>query len=191
MLSQHTHNLERRSLPRSVGVWGLGRPMPFECRFTPELAAIRVVRRALGQWLGAHQPVNVDCVDDLLIACSELCTNAVRSASGADGSVAVRAHARGDAVVLEVEDDGAGFAWPVAHRLQDVPEEDEHGRGLFIVASITDALEVQVAGGRTLVRCTKCHVLDHPAPAQDRELSAKYRRDAAVPAGSFTESRRR
>ena len=182
MLSQHTHNLERRSWPRSEGVWSAGRPAPFLCRFAPDLGAIRVVRRALGQWLGAHQPVNVDGVDDLLIACSELCTNAVRSASGAEGSVAVRAHARGDAVVLEVEDDGAGFAWPVAHRLQDVPEEDEHGRGLFIVASITDELEVQVAGGRTVVRCTKRHVLDHPAPARDRELSARYRRDGPVPA---------
>ncbi len=176
MLSQHT-NVDRRSWPRSHGVWGDGPPALFECRFRPDVAAIRVVRRALGQWLSAHQPVNVDGVDDLLIACSELCTNAVRSASDAEGSVAVRAQARDHAVVLEVEDDGDGFAWPVAHRLQDVPEEDEHGRGLFIVASITDEMEVQVDGGRTVVRCTKGHVLDHRAPAQDRELSARYRGD--------------
>ncbi len=181
MLSQDTDITDRRSWPRSHGVWGDAPPAAFECRFQPDVAAIRVVRRALGRWLSAHHPVNVDGVDDLLIACSELCTNAVRSASGAADSVAVRAHAEGHSVVLEVEDDGAGFAWPVAHRLQDVPEEDEHGRGLFIVASITDALEVDVADGRTVVRCTKRHVLDHRAPLQDRELSARYRGD--TPAG--------
>lgn len=132
---------------------------PFECRFRPDTGAVGVVRRAFGRWIQARGGVDVDAVDDLLLACSELCTNAVRSASHAEDTVAVRARPSGDAVVLEVEDDGAGFSWPLAHRIQDVPEQDEHGRGLFIVAAITDEMEVEVATGRTVVRCTKRHVL--------------------------------
>lgn len=176
MLSQHSNTFDDRSWTdghRRLSVEG--RPPPFCCRFGPTPEAVRVVRRALGQWLSAHHRVNVDGIDDLLIVCSELCTNAVRSASDTEGSVAVRAWSENHGVILEVEDDGAGFAWPSGRRLQDVPDEEEHGRGLFIVAGITDEMEVHVEGGRTVVRCVKRHVLDHAAPDHDRELSASYR----------------
>lgn len=163
MRTQQPNSFDGRGAPGDRP--GDARPdlAPFECRFRPRLGAVGVVRRALGRWLGAHRGVDADAVDDLLIACSELCTNAVRSASHAGGTVAVRARQSGDAVVLEVEDDGAGFSWPLAHRIQDVPEQDEHGRGLFIVTAITDEMEVEVATGRTVVRCTKRHALDRQA----------------------------
>ncbi|MBW3555994.1 MAG: ATP-binding protein [Actinobacteria bacterium] len=169
----HRRRGERAQGP-AAGEW----PAPFDYRFSPSPAAVQIVRRALGQWLASHHRVNVDSVDDLLIACSELCTNAMRSASDTESSVAVRAWSENKAVIIEVEDGGGGFAWPVEHGLQDVPDDDEHGRGLFIVAAITDEMQVKVEPRRTVVRCAKRDVLDHAAPARDRELSANYRSEA-------------
>lgn len=168
MRTQQPNSFEGRGAPGDRPGDALPSLAPFECRFRPDTGAVGVVRRALGRWIEALGGVDVDAVDDLLIACSELCTNAVRSASHAESTVAARARASGDAVVLEVEDDGAGFSRPLARRIQDVPEQDEHGRGLFIVAALTDEMEIEVATGRTVVRCTKRHVLNrHGRPRGD------------------------
>lgn len=157
---------------------------PFEHRFAPSLHAVRGARRALACWLEILPGVDVDGIDDLLIVCSELTTNAVRHSADVSGSVAVRAFVDGDSVVLEVEDTGAGFTWPVAHGIEDVLVADENGRGLFIVEALTDRLEVVTDGGRTVVRCTKRALLRQPVTSGDPALSARFRADAGAGAAS-------
>lgn len=148
---------------------------PFEYRFAPSLASVRLARHVLANWLELHPRIDVDALDDLLIACSELVTNAVRHADGPSAAVVLRGSVDGDAVVLEVEDDGSGFAWPLAHGIEDVVVHEENGRGLFIVEALTDEIQVLATSGRTVVRCTKRGVLrDHPAE-DDGELSARFR----------------
>lgn len=151
---------------------------PITYTFSPTLPAIRLARHVLANWLELLPGVDVDGIDDLLIAGSELVTNAVRHARGPSAAVTLRARTEGDAVVVEVEDDGDGFAWPVAHVMADVVVHDENGRGLFIVEALTDELEVCAARGRTIVRCTKKGMLRHLPTSDDPGLSARFRAES-------------
>lgn len=151
---------------------------PITYTFSPTLPAIRLARHVLANWLELLPGVDIDGIDDLLIAGSELVTNAVRHAGGPPAVVTLRARTEGDAVVVEVEDGGDGFAWPVAHAMVDVVVHEENGRGLFIVEALTDDVEVSAGRGRTTVRCTKRGMLRHPPTSDDPELSARFRAES-------------
>lgn len=125
---------------------------PFEFTFPPSTRGIGVARRRFGAWLAAQRVPRLR-LDDLLVVCSELCTNAVACANARTGRIVVRAHVEDDRVLLAVEDDGPGFSWSPGRRLADVPESQEHGRGLLLVQALTDTLEVRRERGRTIVRC--------------------------------------
>lgn len=148
---------------------------PFEYRFAPSLDAVRLARHVLANWLELLPGVAVDAIDDLLIACSELVTNAVRHAECGTAAIIMRGSIHGDGVVLEVEDGGDGFVWPVAHGIEDVVVHDENGRGLFIVEALTDDIQVLATEGRTIVRCTKDRMLRRPETSEDPSLSARFR----------------
>jgi anti-sigma regulatory factor (Ser/Thr protein kinase) len=157
-------------------------PGPFEYRFAPDVGQIRLARHVLANWLEMQAGVDVDAIDDLLVACSELVTNAVIHAERGDVSnpIALRAHADGDSIVLEVDDQGGGFDWPVTHLMSDVLEIEEHGRGLFIVEALTDRLGVIKSddGKTTTVRCVKFGVLRHVPTSEQPELSARFRSES-------------
>lgn len=162
-LEGHTHSddslalvLRRRTPPDTVAA----PPMrPFEYRFSPMAANVSLVRHTLGDWLTLQGVVGTDR-DDLLLIASELCSNAVRAGSGAPGSLALRARADEDAVVIDVEDDGEGFELPAAATDGDLPDVDaETGRGLFLVRVLADDLRVSVEDGRTVVSVVKRAVL--------------------------------
>ena len=145
--------LRRRNPPPSSG-HTLG---PFAHRFHPNEAVVPLARHLLADWL-EHQPVAPADVEDLPLVVSELCTNAVRAART---EVILRAWAEGDALVIEVEDDG-GRPVPLAPSglEPEVPAlADEHGRGLFLAESLTDDLSVRVEGGRTIVKAVRRAVL--------------------------------
>jgi serine phosphatase RsbU (regulator of sigma subunit)/anti-sigma regulatory factor (Ser/Thr protein kinase) len=131
---------------------------PFEYRFSPNPATIPLGRHLLADWLDLVGVEEADRPDVLLIA-SELCSNAVRHASGAPGALRLRARAEGDAVVVEVEDDGTGFDIADFER-RDVPDPDaEDGRGLYVVRALADEISACREDGRTVVRATRQAVL--------------------------------
>jgi len=130
---------------------------PFEYQFSPNPATVPLARHLFGDWL-EHASVDEAEREDLVLMVSELCTNAVRFSSGAPTSLALRAWSEGDSVVVEVEDDGSGFELGVGADGQPDPEADE-GRGLFVVASLADQLDVVRRGHRTVVRAVKRAVL--------------------------------
>ena len=153
-------------------------PGPFEYRFAPSFSNIRLARHVLANWLELLPGADVDAIDDLLVACSELVTNAIvhTTQPGPATTISLRAGTEGDSVVLEVEDPGGGFAWPVTHVMSDVLDSDEHGRGLFIVEALTDRLGVvQCDDEGTIVRCVKFGVLHHEATSTQPDLSARFR----------------
>lgn len=164
---------ERPHEPSATRLVPLG---PIEYRFAPSLPAIRLARHVLANWLELQPGVDVDGIDDLIVACSELVSNAVRHAVG--DVVSLRVRADEDSVVLEIEDDGDGFAWP-AWAMADVGDDDEHGRGLFIVEALTDEVEVVTSRGRTVVRCRKRRMFNRPGGgpggADVGTLSARFR----------------
>ena len=91
--------------PSSVGA---RHPSPFEYRFSPSPATIPLGRHLFSDWLD-HLDVDDAERSDLLLVASELCSNAVRHASGTPGALVLRAWADGVDEAVEVEDDGAGF----------------------------------------------------------------------------------
>lgn len=129
---------------------------PFEYRFSPSLATIPLARHLFGDWL-EHLLVEENERADLLLVASELCSNAVRHASGQHGALAVRAWADADSIVVEVEDDGPGME--LSARLEDPDLDAEHGRGLYVVRALTDDLTVTRVEERTVVRAVRRAVL--------------------------------
>ena len=129
---------------------------PFEYQFSPNAVTVPLARNLFADWL-EHLGLDPADADDLLLVVSELCTNAVRFGSGAPGSLSVRAWADADAVVLEVSDDGRGFDWRPMDEVPD-PDSDE-GRGLFLVSTLADQVDVSRDGDRTVVRAIKRAVL--------------------------------
>jgi serine phosphatase RsbU (regulator of sigma subunit)/anti-sigma regulatory factor (Ser/Thr protein kinase) len=144
--------LRRRTPPSDAPNHPLG---PMEYRFSPSMATVPLARHLLADWL---EMVGVDGTDaaDLLLVASELCANAVRHSSGAPSSCGLRAWSEGDAIVIEVEDDGIGFVMPAFRDESDLPDPDrEQGRGLFLADALTDDLFVAVEIDRTVVRAVK------------------------------------
>jgi serine phosphatase RsbU (regulator of sigma subunit)/anti-sigma regulatory factor (Ser/Thr protein kinase) len=132
------------------------RTAPFEYRFSPNAVTVPLARSLFSDWL---DNVGVDPADaeDLLLTVSELCTNAVRFSSGAPGALSVQAWGDGDAIVVEVSDDGGGFDW---RPVDDVPDPDaDEGRGLFLVSTLADDVNVLRREDRTVVRAVKRAVL--------------------------------
>ncbi len=148
--------LRRRIPPGNDSSPALG---AFEYRFSPSLATVPLARHLLGDWM---EHLALDKVEraDLLLVASELCSNAVRHASGKPGALAMRAWADGDALVVEVEDDGPGME--LSHRLEDPDLEAETGRGMYVVRALTDDLTVRRVNERTVVRAVRRAVLPEP-----------------------------
>jgi serine phosphatase RsbU (regulator of sigma subunit)/anti-sigma regulatory factor (Ser/Thr protein kinase) len=150
--------LRRRTPPEIAQVAPLG---PFEYRFSPSVATIPIGRHLLADWLELLAVEEAERADLLLVA-SELCSNAVRHATGAPRSLALRAYADGDAVVIEVEDDGEGFHLGARYD-DEVPDPElERGRGLYVVEALTDDVAVRREGDRTVVRVVRRAVLPQP-----------------------------
>ncbi|MBW3556206.1 MAG: SpoIIE family protein phosphatase [Actinobacteria bacterium] len=131
---------------------------PFVHQFSPQAAAVPVARHLLRDWL-ERVPVETPAVHDLLLTVSELCSNAVRHATGAPGSVALRAWAETDSILIEVSDDGSSLLWP-EHVPDELPDpESEQGRGLFLVRELVDEVTSRLEEGRTVVRVLKRAVI--------------------------------
>jgi len=97
-------------------------------------------------------------LDDVLLICSELATNAVLHSDSArpGGQFTVRAEVReGDYVWIEVEDQGGRWA--------EAGHSDQCGRGLMIVAQLADYWDVRGDDTGRIV----CARLDWPGVAGD------------------------
>ncbi|MEU7045789.1 ATP-binding protein [Streptomyces varsoviensis] len=120
-----------------------------------EAASVPLARRLL---LGTMETAGVDpdVSYDLSVALSEACANAVEH--GGDASAAdyrVTARIDGDTCRIEVIDSGPGFADKLRARGRRTPtrshqpasDRAEHGRGLFLIESLTDHVRVRNRSG--------------------------------------------
>ncbi|MCK7623287.1 ATP-binding protein [Streptomyces sp. RS10V-4] len=126
-----------------------------------EAASVPLARRLL---LGAMETAGVDpeiCYD-LSVALSEACANAVEHGGDATDDYRVTACIDGDTCRIEVTDSGPGFH-PAAppHTAADralppapvpapaqPPGYAEDGRGLFLIAALTDHVQYRTRTGR-------------------------------------------
>lgn len=137
---------------------------PFVHQFSPRAAAVPLARHLLRDWL-ERVPVETPAMHDLLLIASELCSNAVRHATGAPGSVALQAWAESDTIVIEVSDDGSSLVG-MDQAPDDLPDPDaEQGRGLFLVRQLVDEVMSRLDDGRSVVRVVKRAVIGRDASA--------------------------
>ncbi|GHG59723.1 ATP-binding protein [Streptomyces griseocarneus] len=121
-----------------------------------EAASVPLARRLL---IGAMETAGVDPETsyDLAVALSEACANAVEHGGDASTGYRVTALIDGDTCRIEVTDSGPGFTGrsrpgrrPARPTRERTPASvhDEHGRGLFLIASLTDHVRVRNRPGR-------------------------------------------
>jgi anti-sigma regulatory factor (Ser/Thr protein kinase) len=118
-------------------------------RFPSTTASIRAARTFVGERVDADMP-EWDRRDDVLLATSELVTNAVE-------------HGGGDAINVDVEVDAGSFVVTIESALTDAIGDPAmwvgpavagpNGRGLMIVRSVVDDVTVTDGNGRLRIRC--------------------------------------
>ncbi|MEV7284045.1 ATP-binding protein [Streptomyces sp. NPDC093252] len=108
----------------------------------------RIVRASLTRH---HYPHLIDPAEVLT---TELITNALRHGTGPE--IRFRMRVRDDRLVIAVRDGS-----PTAPTLRHASPDDEHGRGLFLVAALADDWGVSPDSTTTW-----CVLALHPAPTQ-------------------------
>jgi serine/threonine-protein kinase RsbW len=102
--------------------------------------------------LGAA-PMGEEVLGDLKLALTEACTNSVRHAyAGGEGTVEITYELYADRLVVEVADEGEGFAPPGSRTKLADDELAEGGLGIAIIEALADELEIteRAAGGSSL-----------------------------------------
>lgn len=136
---------------------GVGRSEPvvqaanrtFEQRYAADTGSLPQARAGVREWIDARGLI-ADRTDDMLVAITELTTNAVRAARTA---VEVRAWTTPDTVSFEVIDDGLGFDPSIPLHARELDPLAERGRGLFLVATLADECTIESGPNGTIVRC--------------------------------------
>lgn len=125
-----------------------------ELACAPRRAAAARMRRDLRAYL-ARQPLERRAVHELVLAAQEAFINAVIHAHDADGVILVSACVNDDQASIEVRDVGCGFD-ARACDLELPPSADEcRGRGLFLIRSVMDEVEIRSSGAGTTVHMTR------------------------------------
>lgn len=128
--------------------------------------------RALAECVLTDLRVPEDAIDDVRVAVTEACANAVRHAvDSVEYTVSLRV--AGDGCEIEIVDVGPGFD-PLGAELGDFDPEAETGRGLYLVRALIDDLDYRRVDGRTHVTLTKRWPSVHgtPDPGHAREAEA-------------------
>lgn len=122
--------------------------LPREARF---VAILRNVTQCVLVDLGVPQTDS----DDIQLALTEACANAVRHAVGS-GEYSVMLRLGEESCEVEISDLGPGFAAPdVAAPVTDAQTDAESGRGLQLIRALVDDLQFIREDDATRVRLTK------------------------------------
>jgi anti-sigma regulatory factor (Ser/Thr protein kinase) len=105
-------------------------------------SSLRPVRDAAREWL-ARAGVDDDTAYDLVVALNEACSNAVEHPVAARGGVEVDGVVASGEVVLSVRDSG---------RWRYPPAPGDRGRGLPMIRSLADAVDVHSSPNGTELR---------------------------------------
>lgn len=130
---------------------------PIDVRFPSDIRYIEPIVGAVVRRCAEHALEQRACRLNVPVALTEALSNAILRGNQEDASKAVRVRVTLDerALVLEVEDEGAGFDLAAC---EIDPREDgnllrEDGRGLFLMRSLMDRVEL-VSPGANVVRLT-------------------------------------
>lgn len=124
-----------------------------EIRIPSDPEYVKIVRLAVAG-IGARLDYSYDDIEDLKLAVTEACNNAILHAQEARG-VGVKCSQTGESLEIEITDAGLGFAG--APEGDAAPEElPENGLGLFLMQALMDEVTCESGdGGGTRVRLRK------------------------------------
>ena len=139
-------------------------PPRLHFRVPPEPSHLRRARERVRDYLRQYSAER-DLADDLVLCIEEAATNAIRH-SGADSDIDISLEFEGEYLVALVRDGGQGF--DIADfRPQRMPDPTkDHGRGLFIIAALTDSLELRTDGGLEVRMVRKTSPRLEPTPLE-------------------------
>ena len=131
----------------------------------PEYVAL--ARLVVSSLASTRRDLTDDRIDDLKLAVSEACTNAIEAHGAADteDSVVLRCTEYADRVEVHVEDRGEGFDPESLPEHPPVTDPErlnfERGLGIPLIRTLVDEVAIDSSGGGTLVRMTMhCGPLD-------------------------------
>jgi PAS domain S-box-containing protein len=114
----------------------------FSLRVPADPSKLATVRRTVGRWL-ARLELGADETEDLVLACSEACANAMEHAYGpGEGFVEVEAEAEGGEITMVVRDAGR---WRSSRNL-------DRGRGLRMIEACVDSYAITRSDSGTELR---------------------------------------
>ena len=120
-------------------------PPRLEFRVPPEGSHLLRARERLREYL-VHYCAERELVDDVVLCVEEACTNAIRHSASAD-DIRIALEFTGGRLVAHVKDRGRGFD-AAGFDQRAVPDlTADHGRGLFIIASLMDDVELRCDSG--------------------------------------------
>jgi serine/threonine-protein kinase RsbW len=117
---------------------GATNPLHLQLHLARASCSVPLARRVAESLLRALHVADT-AREDILIALSEACTNAVTHAVASTGYTVTVAIANHQCDVC-VADDGPGFAVPTRHRRPATAAPG--GRGLFLIATLSDQLHI-------------------------------------------------
>ncbi len=134
-------------------------PIPVELKIPSDPRWLTVVRLAVSG-VASRLGASYEDVDDIKVAVSEACTNAIDHAfSGEEcgqGTISIRCHPGDGRLRIDVEDQGCGFDPAKANTVDDADPEKRGGLGLFLIQKLMDETEVvSRPGGGTRVTMVK------------------------------------
>lgn len=125
------------------------RTAAFRRWFAARPSSAAALRRALTTYLTAHD-IDDAAARQIVLCADEALINAVAHAAGSP--VGVFADLRDDRLTLEISDGGPGFD---PSQIDDAARPDlmgEHGRGLFLIRTLMDELEILSGACGTTLR---------------------------------------
>lgn len=142
----------------------------FRLEFPATLDDARDAVRTVVQWLADQQIAEDECQQwELVLA--EAANNAVLYTTPEQALLAVRLEVAlsVDDIEVRITDHTSGFDWPAQVALPE-DDESEHGRGLFIIASLTDHVSYLHGQGHNVL-CLKTRRKSTPKAREDTEAT--------------------
>ena len=130
-------------------------PAPVELSIPSDARWLTVVRLAVSG-VAARCGASYEDVDDIKVAVSEACTNAIDHAfrdAECAGVISVSCYAGEGDIRIEVRDQGCGFDPETADTVDDANPDKQGGLGLFLIRKLMDETQVvsSPGGGTTVV----------------------------------------
>lgn len=133
---------------------------PIELELPARAEYVALARLVVSSLASANRVLTEDRIDDLKLAVSEACTNAIEahSASASSRGVVLRCHELEDRIEIEITDEGAGFDPEKLPEHPPVTDPErlnfERGLGIPLIRTLVDEVSFESDQSGTTVRMT-------------------------------------